>query len=85
MATLSFNGENKEVADGESIVHAAGELGVRFGCMSGRCGACAVEVKEGMDNLSPLSEEEEGFGVPEGQRLACQCDIQKGKVVISQE
>ena len=50
-----------------------------FGCFSGRCGSCLIEVKEGIENLSPRTDLEDAFfemtGDPESCRLACQCQI----------
>lgn len=48
-----------------------------FGCYSGRCGICRVEVIEGLENLGPWNDLEDfllaGSGEPPEVRLACQC------------
>jgi ferredoxin len=87
MAKLIFdhNDEEIELADGAPIAEACEEAGVPFACTEGVCGTCVIEIKEGKDNLSPPTQEEQDF-LGEGtcdERLACQCKIQKGSVKIS--
>jgi ferredoxin len=62
--------------------------GITFGCLSGKCGICAIDVIAGFDNLSPRAESEASFlkflGRNEASaRLACQCRI-RGDIVITQ-
>ena len=53
-------------------------LPIPFGCQSGRCGVCQVEVLEGC--LAPAGQLEEaileGFRCPEDVRLACQAHLE---------
>ncbi|MGW1837901.1 2Fe-2S iron-sulfur cluster-binding protein [Streptomyces sp. NPDC002067] len=53
---------------------------IPFGCRSGACGACVVEVVEGADALGESDDDERDFledlGRSEGSyRLACQCRL----------
>ncbi len=75
--------EEVEVLEGKPIKEACEKLGVPFGCQGGVCGSCMVEVVEGEDNLSELTEEEENFARDKEHRLACQCKIEKGDVTIN--
>lgn len=86
MAKLVFvdTDETIEVEDGGPISQACEEAGVPFACTEGVCGTCVIEVKEGMENLSSFTQEEEDFlGVLDRERLACQCKIRGGCVKIS--
>ncbi len=85
MAKLILNdGDEVEIEDGTSIKDACEENGVPFACEEGICGTCVIEVEEGMENLSPFTEEEEDFiGDACNERLACQCKIKGGCVKIS--
>ncbi|RAP34238.1 ferredoxin [Candidatus Marinamargulisbacteria bacterium SCGC AG-439-L15] len=80
MAKLIINDDEVEIADGEKIVDKIEELGVPIGCSNGVCGTCEVEVLEGMDNLNPITEEEEDLGMEGNKRLGCQCVILKDTV-----
>lgn len=85
MAKLFFNDEEEpiELERGAPIKSVCEENGVPFACEEGVCGTCVIEVKEGMENLSPFTEEELDFlGEQESERLACQCKIQDGVVKI---
>jgi ferredoxin len=84
MAKLTHKktGKSIEVEDGNYIRRAAEELGVPFCCNIGRCGACIIDILEGEENLSELTEEEKEMGMNKKQRLACQCRIKSGEVVI---
>lgn len=84
MAKLIFN-ENEEtiLEDGSPIKEVCEESGVPFACEEGVCGTCVIEVEEGMENLSPFTQEEEDFlGEMGCERLACQCRIKSGSVKI---
>lgn len=54
---------------------------VLFGCRTGVCGTCVVEVVEGAEHLAPPDEDEQEIlelyaaGLPRA-RLACQIDVQ---------
>lgn len=58
------------------------ELDVAFGCASGYCGICQIEILEGEDNLNELTEAEEDLGMDKQTRFACQCKIKSGTVKI---
>ncbi|MDJ0736648.1 MAG: 2Fe-2S iron-sulfur cluster-binding protein [Nostocaceae cyanobacterium] len=85
MANIKFVKENKEViaADGANLRLKAMENGIDlykvWGKMMncggyGQCGTCAVEVTEGMENLSSLTNAENRLlkKKPANFRLACQ-------------
>lgn len=77
------SGEEKEVADGSSLIEACEEAGVPFACTEGICGTCVIEVTEGMENLNPFTQEEKDFlGEPGCERLACQCKLKQGTVKV---
>ena len=82
MATIKTNEQSIELADGAEIRESCKELGVPFGCESGLCATCEVEVLEGYENLEPVNEAEELMGVEDNYRLACQCKIKSGEVKI---
>lgn len=87
MAKLIFdhNEEEIDLPDGAPISEACEDAGVPFACTEGVCGTCVIEVKEGKDNLSDPTQEEEDF-LGQGtrdERLACQCKIKCGRVRIS--
>ena len=82
---LDHNKEEIELPDGSPITEACEEAGVPFACTEGVCGTCVIEIKEGKENLSDPTTEEEDF-LGEGtrdERLACQCKIKCGQVRIS--
>lgn len=87
MATLVFDHSKEEVflSDDSPIAEACEEAGVPFACTEGVCGTCVIEIKEGKENLSDPTKEEEDF-LGEGtrhERLACQCRIKQGRVRVS--
>ncbi|QCP54522.1 (2Fe-2S)-binding protein [Trinickia violacea] len=54
--------------------------GLIFGCRAGGCGICAIDVIDGIGNLSPRDELEAHFlaslgHVADTHRLACQCQL----------
>ena len=73
---------SKDVKDGDKIKNAAEEMGVLFGCEDGICGTCMIDVVSGENNLSELTQPEKDLERDRKQRLACQCKIKKGDVVI---
>lgn len=86
MGKLIFtdNQEEYEVKDGDPIAPACENAGIPFACTEGVCGTCVIEVPEGMENLSPYTQEEEDFLGPMGnERLACQCKLKQGCVKIT--
>lgn len=87
MATLVFdqNDEEIELPDGSPIAESCEEAGVPFACTEGVCGTCVIEIKEGEENLTDPTKEEEDF-LGEGtrrERLACQCKIKSGRVRVT--
>jgi ferredoxin len=88
MATLKFShsGEEVELEDGAEIQEACEDAGVPFACTEGVCGTCVVEVLEGNENLTKMTQEELDFlgEDPElCERLACQCRVQQGSVTLT--
>ncbi len=86
MSKLIFapTGEEKELIDGSPIAEACEEAGVPFACTEGVCGTCVIEVLEGIENLTPFTQEEKDFlGEQDKERLACQCKIRSGCVKIN--
>ncbi|MCB8982535.1 MAG: FAD-dependent oxidoreductase [Ardenticatenaceae bacterium] len=59
---------------------------IEAGCRMGMCGADPITVVEGMENLSPMGDEErctlERLGLSKNARLACMCRV-KGDVCVS--
>lgn len=84
MAKLIFNNQEEiELNDGSPIKEVCEEMGIPFACEEGICGTCIIEIVEGKENLTPMTEEELDFlGEQNIERLACQCRIQKGCVKI---
>lgn len=80
MPTVRFEGQEREVAEGASILDACEELGMPFGCTEGICHTCRCMVVEGMKNLGALNDREEDADLDDGERLACQCTIRVGTV-----
>lgn len=73
-----------ELKEDEPIAEYCEQAGVPFACTEGVCGTCVVEVKNGMENLSEFTQEEEDFlGELDEERLACQCKIKNGDVTLS--
>lgn len=76
--------EERELEENSPIAEVCEEAGVPFACTEGVCGTCVVEVLEGMDNLSPFTQEEMDFlGEQDKERLACQCKLKGGCVKIT--
>ncbi|MEI6222316.1 MAG: 2Fe-2S iron-sulfur cluster-binding protein [bacterium] len=82
MATIKNGNQQQTVPDGGKIDTACEELGVPFGCHDGMCMSCRIEITEGAENLSELSEQENALGMDRNNRLACQCKIKTGNVVF---
>ena len=87
MAKLIFdhNSDEIELPDDSPIAETCEDAGVPFACTEGVCGTCVIEIKEGKENLTSPTKEEEDF-LGEGccdERLACQCRIKQGQVRIS--
>ena len=84
MPKLIFDEEEFELEENAPIAECCEKAGVPFACTEGVCGTCVVVVKEGMENLSSFTQEEEDFlGELDEERLACQCKIKQGTVKVS--
>ncbi|MFH1209454.1 MAG: 2Fe-2S iron-sulfur cluster-binding protein [archaeon] len=82
MAKVIYNNQVEEIEDNSKITEACEKLGVPFGCYAGVCHACKIKIKEGMQNLSVLTENEKNANLDKNERLACQCTIKKGSIKI---
>lgn len=84
MAILKDDEKEIKINDNDYVIDAAEELGVAFGCQDGRCGSCRVEIVEGVENLTPLTQNELDAGITkeEPYRFMCQCKIKNGLVHI---
>ncbi len=83
MATLIYNDVEKILEDDSPIIDSCKEIGVPFGCKDGLCGSCAIEIAEGLENLSSRNEKESAVIKDHVNiRLACQCSIKSGNVRI---
>ena len=78
--TNAKTGKSEKVAEGELIRPAAEKLGIPFGCEEGICGTCMIDIIEGEENLSELTEAEKDLMRDGKHRLACQCRMKKGDV-----
>ncbi|HEX5621573.1 MAG TPA: FAD-dependent oxidoreductase [Solirubrobacteraceae bacterium] len=87
---VSFEPEGKRVVakPGMSLLEAAeaGGLPIESGCRMGVCGADPVCVKDGMENLSAISDDERStldrLGLADNTRMAC-CARVQGPVTMS--
>ena len=79
---ISKRGRAVSVEDGAEMRDACENLGVKFSCRNGLCGTCMIDVLEGEENLSSLTEAEKLLKRDRRNRLACQCRVEKGKVKI---
>ncbi len=82
MAKLIINDNEYSLPDQSSIAEVCASAGVIFNCNNGVCGSCLIEVLEGSQRLSDLTQEELDLGLDVHRRLACQCFIQSGTVRI---
>lgn len=82
MAKIIYKKKEINLNDGDKIDAAAEQLGVQFSCRMGICRMCKINITKGSENLSELSEEEMDAGMDKNTRLACQCRIEKGTVII---
>ena len=74
--------EEKEIPDGSRIRKACEEIGIPFQCTNGICGTCMIDIVNGEENLSALTEKEKDLERNKKHRLACQCKIKKGYVEV---
>jgi len=82
MAVIKTKDQQIELSDGTPIRDACEEIGVLFGCRSGLCGTCMIDIVKGEENLSELTEEEIAMDRDKTHRLACQTKIRTGIVTI---
>lgn len=80
MARVCIEKDEFEVPDGEAFLEQAEQAGVPFGCQDGQCGTCRCIVEEGMQNLTPRTQEELDMDLDINERLICQCKIKQGIV-----
>lgn len=73
-----------QVESGETLQNAMERMGsaLPFGCRDGECGTCIVDVLEGMDCLSPMTDKESDVlaefpDTNETTRLVCQMNVVK--------
>jgi ferredoxin len=83
MAKIKKGDKEVSVNDGDMITKACEELGVLFSCYEGECGVCKVKVTQGAENLSEMTDAEKNHHMEAGERLACQCKVKSGDVVIT--
>lgn len=85
-------GASAECPAGSNFREVAQEqnLDVAFGCESGICSTCLIQIKSGAENIGPKTDQEEftleARGVEAGNmntRLGCQCQI-NGDVTFEQ-
>lgn len=82
MAKIIYEGDEYPIKDGESLQETCEEIGIPFGCTTGICGTCMVEVEEGIENLTEVTQEEKDMELEPKVRLACQCKINSGIIKI---
>ncbi len=90
LVTDAETGTTFPVAPNQTLLEAmeAARIKIGFGCRAGLCGADAVIIRSGHDNLSPPSEDERATlrraGLDGIGRLACMCQV-NGEVTIDRE
>ena len=82
MAVIIKDNQEMDAPNGERIQAVCEKLGIPFGCRSGLCRTCEIEVLEGMNNLEEKNELELDHDLPVNHRLACQCVIKEGRIRI---
>lgn len=83
MPKVEITTDNKtiDVADGYALIDMCDDhdTSILFGCRDGACGACMVRVLDGVENLSPMQDDERDFletmAAEPDERLACQCRV----------
>jgi nitrite reductase (NADH) large subunit len=90
LVTDAETGASFPVAPNQTLLEAleTARMRIEFGCRSGLCGADAVIVQSGQENLSPPDPTEQAtlrrLGLDGVGRLACMCHVQ-GNVVIDRD
>lgn len=82
MAKLIIEDSEFDVKDGSGIIEECIKKDIPFGCQDGMCGTCVIDVLDGEDNLSEVSEQEKQLDMTKNKRLACQCKLKSGSVTI---
>jgi ferredoxin len=83
MGKLIIDNQEYSVTDGAKIDEVCESVGIPFGCNSGVCGTCKIEILEGAENLNELNQEENALGMDRKNRLACQCVLKSGTVKVT--
>jgi ferredoxin len=81
--TNQSTGQTAQCAAGASFHEVAENegLGIPFGCSSGICCTCFIQIKSGKENLSAIEDQElftleaRGSETDGSVRLACQCRV----------
>lgn len=79
--TNHSTGKTVDCEQGASLreVAQANDLGIPFGCESGICCTCLIQITSGGEKINEKTEIEsmtlEARGAPPEQRLACQCRV----------
>lgn len=89
MPKISFNQTNtsiqiKEGTELARLPYLDPTTPLKFGCRQGQCGACAIRLISGEENLSPKTKQERETLSRlklDSSRLACQCAV-KGDIII---
>lgn len=82
MATIIRSDKAVNAPVDASLVEACEQLGISFGCQNGLCGTCIIDIIEGAEFLTLVTEDEELMGMDAHTRLACQCKIKQSDAVI---
>jgi ferredoxin len=83
MAKIHLKGQSRECQLNEEIVDQCEEIGVIFGCRSGRCGVCCARVLNGHEFLNAISAVERGRDMHPDERLMCCTQfVKEGDVAI---
>ena len=69
-----------ELPDNSVLIPKAEDVGVIFACQDGMCTSCRMEIIDGMNNLTEMTQNEKDNTLGKNERLACQCRIKKGVV-----
>ncbi|MBD3203547.1 2Fe-2S iron-sulfur cluster binding domain-containing protein [Candidatus Woesearchaeota archaeon] len=82
MAKIIYEGKKIDVEDNSQITEACEKLGVPFLCYTGICKSCVINILKGEENLNEITEIEKEHDLEKSMRLACQCRIKSGSVII---
>lgn len=90
VTTLDGSKHELEVRSGENLLDAAldRDVDLDYSCKDGSCDTCTVRILKGMENLTPVRDEERDMldedEIASGHRLACIINI-RGPVELVQE